>query len=195
MVKIRAVVLKVGGWGWPFALDFPLQVLVMNIGLTIWSSNSGVRDRGLVTIQQGSCAKTKKSSLWLHLAVNILGTCLLSASNYCMQSLSSPTREEVDRAHDRRRWVDIGVPSVRNLRRISWSKIIIWWLLALSGIPLYLFYNSAVFSALSATELDVYVGSHDVLSAEATTTTGSTFSIDLPPGAIIYNPIQSQTIQ
>jgi len=134
-------------------------VLAINFMLTMWASIRYGLNGGLATLQEGSCQKTKSLSLWLHLAINILSTVLLSASNYCMQCLASPTREEVDRAHRRRIWLDIGVPSVRNLRQISWYKIVLWWLLALSGIPLHLLYNSAVFSSLAAVEYTVYAGS------------------------------------
>ncbi|KAL9045807.1 MAG: hypothetical protein Q9214_001214 [Letrouitia sp. 1 TL-2023] len=73
-----------------------------------------------------------------------------------MQCLSSPTRGELDKAHRRHIWLDIGVPSVRNIWRISRSKMALWFLLAFSSIPLHLLYNSAVFSALSAREYDVF---------------------------------------
>lgn len=139
-------------------------VLFINVVLTIWASIKYGLQEGLATIQDGSCQKTKNLSLWLHLAINALSTLLLSASNYTMQCLSSPTREEVDKAHRQQVWLDIGIPSVRNLRRISWCRIILWWLLALSGIPLHLLYNSAVFSSLAAVEYNVYVGSSALIN-------------------------------
>ena len=113
-------------------------VLVINIGLTVWASAKNGLSNGLATIQDGSCQQTKHLSLWLHLAINTLSTALLAASNYCMQCLSSPTRKEVDQAHSHYTWLDIGVPSVRNLRRIARKRVILWWLLAFSGIPLHL---------------------------------------------------------
>ena len=142
-------------------------VLVINFILTLWGSLKYGSIDGLATIQEGSCRKTKNLSLWLHLAINILSTLLLSASNYCMQCLASPTREEVDRAHRRSIWLDIGVPSVRNLRQISWYKIALWWCLGLSGVPLHLLYNSAVFSSLAAVEYSVYAGSNDLFDGHA----------------------------
>jgi len=134
-------------------------VLSINSILTLWASIRYGNSGGLATIQEGSCQKTKILSLWLHLAINVLSTILLSASNYCMQCLSSPTREEADRAHRKRVWLDIGVPSVRNLHQIAWYRIALWWALALSGVPLHLLYNSAVFSSLAATEYIVYAAS------------------------------------
>lgn len=64
-----------------------------------------------------------------------------------MQCLSSPTRSEIDKAHGQGVWLDVGVPSVRNLRRLSTTRIVLWWLLAVSSVPLHLLYNSAVFSS------------------------------------------------
>lgn len=96
-------------------------------------------------------------SAWLHLAINVLGTILLGASNYCMQCLSFPTRDEVNKAHSRGAWLDIGVPSVRNLRQISSKRLALWWLLAVSSIPLHFLYNSPVFTTLAAQSYGVFV--------------------------------------
>ncbi len=139
-------------------------VLVVNVIVTIWgTARFGVQGT-LVTIQDGDCSKSKKLSLWLHLAINILSTLLLGASNYCMQCLSSPSRAEIDSAHSEHIWLDIGVPSVRNLRRVSWNKIILWWLFAISTIPLHLLYNSAIFSTIGTNVFDVFVGSENLVT-------------------------------
>ena len=143
------------------------SVLIINTTATIWgSAKFGVKG-GLGTIQDGSCTSTKNLGFWLHLVINVLSTLLLGASNYSMQCLSSPTRSEIDEAHRKNQWLDIGVPSVRNLRRISASRITLWWLLAASSIPLHLFYNSAVFSSLYSREYNVYVVSSDFPAADS----------------------------
>lgn len=80
-----------------------------------------------------------------------------------MQCLSSPTRSEIDKAHGQGVWLDIGVPSVRNLRRLSTSRIVLWWLLAISSVPLHLLYNSAVFSSLCTGQYNVYLVSSEFL--------------------------------
>ena len=139
-------------------------VLAINISVTIWGSAKFGVHGSLVTIQDGDCSKSKQLSLWLHLAINILSTLLLGASNYCMQCLSSPSRPEIDRAHSQHIWLDIGVPSVRNLRRVSWNKIILWWLFAISTIPLHLLYNSAVFSTIGANGFEVFIGSETLIT-------------------------------
>ena len=99
----------------------------------------------------------------MHVAINVLSTLLLGASNYSMQCLSSPTRREVDKAHSQGIWLDIGVPSVRNLRKLSTTRIVLWWLLAISSIPLHLLYNSAVFSTLSTQQFNVYLVTSEFL--------------------------------
>lgn len=129
-----------GGWqtgvaGWAL---WVLIVVFINTGLTIWAVKKYGEDGGVGTVYAGSCTKTKKLSMWLHLGINALATVLLSGSNYTMQCLSAPTRGEVDKAHACNLWVDIGVSSIRNLRRISWGKLVLWWCLGLSSVPLHL---------------------------------------------------------
>jgi len=118
-----------------------LLALLLNVGaaayaLKRWGSagSSGV----LVQLYSGDCRKVENMSVWIHLAINALSTALLSGSNYCMQCLSAPSREEVDKAHAQNKWLDIGVPSVRNLRSISRKKVSLWWLLGISSVPLHL---------------------------------------------------------
>ena len=132
-------------------------VLMINLTATTWGVKKfGITD-GLGTLQVGDCGSTSRIGFWLHLIINGLSTLLLGASNYSMQCLSAPTRSEIDRAHRKYIWLDIGTPSVRNLRRISWSRIGLWWALAISSIPLHLFWNSAVLSTLYSREYYVLV--------------------------------------
>ena len=81
-----------------------------------------------------------------------------------MQCLSSPTRSEIDKAHSQGIWLDIGVPSVRNLRRLSKPRVILWWLLATSSIPLHLLYNSAVFSTLCTQRYNAFLVTDEFLN-------------------------------
>ena len=74
----------------------------------------------------------------LHLAINALSTVLLSASNYCMQCFSAPTRKEIDRAHAKRKWLEVGVMSFSNIFNIHWKRSMLWAFLALSSLPLHL---------------------------------------------------------
>ncbi|KAF9728855.1 hypothetical protein PMIN06_002451 [Paraphaeosphaeria minitans] len=103
----------------------------------------------------GNCDHARKLNSGLHLLINVLSTILLSSSNYCMQCISAPTRKEVDDAHSKGKWLDIGVQSVHNLRNIcknDWRRAMVWFLLGFSSLPLHLFYNSAVFLSISSND-------------------------------------------
>jgi hypothetical protein len=123
-------------------------VLLVNLVLTVWASVRFGLDGGIGTVYVGSCATVNAWSFWLHIMINGLSSLLLSASNYTMQCVTAPTRRECDLAHAHGDWMDIGVPSVRNLFRISWQRRTMWALLAFSSTPIHLLYNSAVFKTI-----------------------------------------------
>jgi hypothetical protein len=114
-------------------------VLIINIAVTVVNSkHQRGDDPGRRLLFEGDCSRAEQLNVVAHLVINVLSTILLSASNYGMQVLSAPTRKEVDVAHASRRWLDIGVLSVRNLKSISWMKGILWACLGLSSLPLHL---------------------------------------------------------
>ncbi|KAB8263109.1 hypothetical protein BDV32DRAFT_9105 [Aspergillus pseudonomiae] len=133
-------------------------VLLFNVSFVAWavSHHDLTENRGV--LYTGDCTKTKRMSTGLHLVINILSTALLCASSYTMQCLCAPTRTEIDRAHLKNQWLDIGVSSVRNLFRISKMKLILWLILALSSLPLHLFYNSTIFSTITNVEYEIFAG-------------------------------------
>ncbi|RAK99587.1 uncharacterized protein BO80DRAFT_384743 [Aspergillus ibericus CBS 121593] len=111
------------------------------------------------TIYEGSCSRAKAWTTGLHLLINVLGTIILGASSYCMQCLTAPSRTEVDRAHEERVWLHIGVASPRNLAWAGRFRVTLWLLLAASSLPIHLIYNSAVFFALGTKEYNVVLAS------------------------------------
>ncbi len=92
-----------------------LVVLAINSNVTIYAAASYPIDNGIGTVFHEDCARANTINTWLQLAVNVLSTILLGASNYCMQCLGSPTREEVDKAHSKGRFLHLGVPSMHNI--------------------------------------------------------------------------------
>lgn len=90
---------------------------------------------------EGRCALAKRWDVALHLVINVLGTGMLGASNYCMQSLVAPTREEVDACHARGKWLDIGTASVRNLFSIGRARLLLWLVLVVTATPFHLLYE------------------------------------------------------
>ena len=112
-------------------------VMLINITTTVyfkikWKT---IGDRG--TIYRGDCSQSHRISSRLHIVINVLSTALLSTSNLCMQLLAAPIRREIDKAHENYVWLDIGVPSFRNLKYISKRRRMAIFLLAISSIPLH----------------------------------------------------------
>ncbi|KAI9723449.1 MAG: hypothetical protein M1828_004179 [Chrysothrix sp. TS-e1954] len=134
-------------WGVAACASSAGVVLLINFITTVSLAGSKGFADGSSTIFRGDCSKAQTYSTVTHLFINIFSTVLLSSSNYCMQCLSAPTRQEVDEAHRRGKILDIGVPSVRNLFSISIWRSIFWAILCLSSVPLHVFYNSAIYSS------------------------------------------------
>jgi hypothetical protein len=133
----------------------------------VWRNPDYEIEDAVGTLFQGACKTARGWNVVIHLVVNALSTLLLVASNYCMQVLSSPNREELVRAHSRRYWLHIGVPSLRNLGRIGRDRSMIWFLLFLSSVPLHLLYNSVVFVNLQANNYAVIPTTESWLRGES----------------------------
>jgi hypothetical protein len=131
---------RFAGWrtGASAAAGFAIISFIVNLTVIIWLGASGRTSFEASTIYTGDCEVVARDNLWVHLAINVLSTVLLSGSNYCMQCLVAPTRAELDKAHARGKWLDVGVQSIRNLGSLQSRREYLWWSLALSSIPLHL---------------------------------------------------------
>ena len=114
-------------------------VLIANIVLVaVLGAKYGILSkRGLIRLYQGDCDTVKRIGIASHVGINVLSTLLLGASNLCMQLLVAPTREEVDAAHRKKIWLDIGIPSWKNIKNIKPSRRWLFFSLMLSSIPLH----------------------------------------------------------
>lgn len=120
--------------------------LCLNIAATTYlRTKYPPNEDGLGIILDHDCGKVHSIDSRFHYAINVIATVLVSASNYNMQCLTSPTRKAVDTAHQQRKWLDIGIHSIRNLSHTARPKVIFWLALALSSLPLHLLWNSAIF--------------------------------------------------
>ena len=146
-------------------LVITLLVLVVNISVLIWSQ---ARHDGNVLFS-GDCTRAKSSITFSSLAINVLSTLLLGASNAAMQCLCAPTRSEVDRVHVTGSWLDIGISGLRNWRAMERWRKYTWGFILASSLPLHLLcvwtsyrcclkltrpyrYNSVVFSTSQAND-------------------------------------------
>jgi hypothetical protein len=125
-----------------------VSVLVIEIMITIILQSKYRPTGGVVSMYEGSCSWVKNVDIVAHLLINGLSTLLLGASNLCMQLLAAPTREEIDEAHSKKMWLDIGVPSWRNLKSVARSRRLTWFILGLSSVPLHFMYVNGPISLL-----------------------------------------------
>lgn len=132
----------------------------------ITSGNRGSGDAlGQSILYKGNCDVSARANLWIHLAINIIGTGVLASSNFFMQSLVAPTRKEVDAAHKAGHWLEIGVQSLKNVRFIGWKKILFWSLFSLSSVPLHLVFNGCVLESKGTNGFTVLLGAESLASA------------------------------
>lgn len=146
-------------------------VFLLNLITTGWAVAHSGTFTGLGTSHEGSCKQSSKLGFWIHLMINVLSTTLLGASNYAMQCLNAPTRTEIDKAHAKGDWLDIGIISMRNIRKTAYHRQALWWALATSTIPLHLLWNSAVFISLSSHDYVAWVVPSDFALFNTTITT------------------------
>ncbi|CAJ0541351.1 Ff.00g080070.m01.CDS01 [Fusarium sp. VM40] len=99
---------------------------------------------GQTLLFKGQCKTVSRISLWAHLGINIVATGVLASSNFFMQALVAPTRSEVDKVHASGKWLEIGVPSIGNIRRISRWSVLLWFLFSMSSVPLHLIFNGCI---------------------------------------------------
>ena len=130
---------RLSGWrgGFVLAVIGSSLVLLFNIVCAIVAAAMGETHDGIATIFTGNCIVASRLTTGLQLHINILSSSLLGASSYCLQQLGAPTRKEIDRAHGKGKWLDVGVLSLRNLPNISKRRQVAWLLLAMSSIPLH----------------------------------------------------------
>lgn len=115
------------------------------ISLMIWVYASSDSRIDTWIFYLGDCSQGSRINVVLHLIINLISTLIIASSNFFMQILNAPTRKEVDTAHQQRSWLEIGVPSMRNVLHVSRLKTLCWILFNLSSIPIHLVFNSAIF--------------------------------------------------
>jgi hypothetical protein len=130
----------VAGWraGLLRAFLLSLIALIINIAVYAWLYTTFDTHQGSATIIRGSCTAVQNANTGIHAALNVLSTLVLGASTYAMQGLTAPSRSDVNAAHAKGKWVEIGTSSVRNLFYVPRKNVWIWGVLALSSLPFHL---------------------------------------------------------
>ncbi len=117
----------VDGWRGGILLNVLLGFIILVAGFVclIYAAGKVSLSASGSVIFSGSCATAESIGMGLHALINVFVVVLLAGGNYVFQVLCSPTRREVDVAHAKKKWLDIGIPSLRNLARTSRSRAVL----------------------------------------------------------------------
>lgn len=97
-------------------------VLVCNLAALNVGASKGYDKDGIADLLVGDESSISRWKTAFHVLINALSTILLSGSNYTMQVLSSPTRDDIEKAHSKHQWMELGVLSPRNMRAIPCKR-------------------------------------------------------------------------
>lgn len=156
-------------------------LVLLSCHIFLWAHSGSLA--GYQIIYSSSCVGNGVGRLntLLHLVINILSTLVLASTNFFMQVLNAPNREELDNAHKKGSWLDIGVPSLRNAFRVSRFKTTMWLLFFLSSIPIHLIFNSSIFAVDDrGSEFSYFVFDESVLTGGAVFDPGTSLSVPYP---------------
>ncbi|RYP60086.1 hypothetical protein DL771_010629 [Monosporascus sp. 5C6A] len=120
-------------------------ILVIEIALLIVVLTKTRLLAGDPTMWSGDCGTARDINVGLHAAISVFSVVFLAGANYAFQVLTSPTRGEVDKAHESKRWLDIGVTSMRNFAHISGFRIFMGSTVLLTAISIQVIYNAVIY--------------------------------------------------
>ncbi|KAH6690706.1 hypothetical protein F5X68DRAFT_253656 [Plectosphaerella plurivora] len=141
-------------------------VVTLNVAITAWAIvYYPPEGQGVGTFYTGACPTASAINSAAHVVLNALSTIFLGAGNYCMQILVAPSREEMDKAHKLGKTLEIGVPSLKNLFRISRRRVFGWVTLGIFAMTLHVFWNSAIFTSLPTVFIHRAVVTSDFMDA------------------------------
>ncbi|KAF5253709.1 hypothetical protein FANTH_1401 [Fusarium anthophilum] len=155
-------------------------IFAAQLGVTIWSIKAYPPDtRGTGTFFWGDCSTIGTANKLIHVALNVASTIFLTVGHYCMQILVAPTRSEVDFAHGKGKAMEVGVPSLKNLRHIAIKRVAGWIMLSAVATLLHVFWNSSIFTSLPITVLPIAVATSDFQIAVYNWTNSNPLSLRL----------------
>ncbi|CAJ2502436.1 Uu.00g098300.m01.CDS01 [Anthostomella pinea] len=142
------------GWrgGVVFNTVLTFIILVAGIVCLILAFTKSKAQSGESSIYSGDCTKAHNLNIGLHVVINVFTVVLLAGANYVFHVLSSPTRREVTTAHEKRRWLDIGIPSLRNFAHISSFRATLTIIIMLAAVANQVIYNAVIFTSQSTQE-------------------------------------------
>lgn len=159
------------GWRLGVVLNALLAfvILVISFVCLVYAGTAIAILVGDMDLFTGSCTDVTSLDWRLHALINVLVVILIVGANYVFQALSSPTRSEIGRAHEGKQWLEIGVPSLRNFRRIGKGRVILASILLTVAVLTQVIYNSVIFTTQAGL-------SYNLIAVTPSFLTGSSFS-------------------
>ncbi|KAL2264806.1 hypothetical protein VTJ83DRAFT_7316 [Remersonia thermophila] len=143
-------VLVGGGWRFGMALIVSAMLMVLAAAFACLVAAISELVEGRTAVFSGGCDKARRIDWALHAVVSVLGVALLAGAHYAFQVLTSPTRDEVSSAHHRHVWLDVGVPSFRNLRHIETRRAVLAVVVLASAVCVQAMYNAVIYVSQTA---------------------------------------------
>ncbi|KAI1487521.1 hypothetical protein F5X96DRAFT_672587 [Biscogniauxia mediterranea] len=122
---------------------------------------------GESAIYSGNCTTANNINIGIHVVINVLTIAILSGANHVFQVLSSPTKQEVSAAHENKWWLDIGVPSLRNLIHISGFRVALGVVVLLIAVVTQVIYNAIIYTSRDAQQTCNVIVSGTILGVVA----------------------------
>ncbi|KAK7428354.1 hypothetical protein QQZ08_005111 [Neonectria magnoliae] len=141
-------------------------VVAIHLGVTVWAVLTFPPDsRGTGTFFWGNCSSIRTADKAAHVVLNVLSSLFLGAGSYCMQILIAPSREEIDCAHRKGVALEIGVPNLKNLKRVESKRVVGWVMIGAIATLLHVFWNSSIFTSLPIAVIPVVIATSDFQTA------------------------------
>ncbi|KAH7193009.1 uncharacterized protein B0J16DRAFT_69169 [Fusarium flagelliforme] len=136
------------GWRGGVGLNMFVAFLILAASVTCLAlaSAKGHMTTWESTLMQSNTTTVEGISRGIVAAVNIFAIALIAGANYVVQILNSPTRAEVDNAHQNFEWLDIGIPSLRNLSLISSTRATLSGIMMAFALVSQVIYNAVIIS-------------------------------------------------
>ncbi|KAL1842642.1 hypothetical protein VTJ49DRAFT_4553 [Mycothermus thermophilus] len=144
-----------GGWRSGMALNVLVMLVVLVAAFACLVAAISGLEEGRMAVFAGGCDKARRVDCGLHVVVSVLGVVLLAGAHYAFQVLTSPTRDDVSFAHNRHAWLDIGVPSFRNLRHIETGRAVLAVVVLASAVCVQVMYNAVIYVSQTAPDWKV----------------------------------------
>ncbi|ROT41134.1 hypothetical protein SODALDRAFT_376843 [Sodiomyces alkalinus F11] len=157
------------GWKGGVILNAATGALILLPTVVFFVTALSRHQGGEARLLEGSCELVRRLDFGLHAALNFFVVVVLMGANYAYQVLTSPTRVEVDMAHARKKWLDIGIPSLRNLAFVAKRRAVLATTLLVAGVVTPVMYNAVIITKH-------FVPAHSILVVAESFLDGAPFS-------------------